>query len=196
MADIRAWVGAGAGVLAVAALYPYARSIVEGRTKPNAVSWAVWALAGIMALVSYRASGASDTLWVAGAYVFNPLVVALLSLRYRAARLERLDWVCLGGVAGSALLWAAYRSAPAALYLNIIVDGFGAVPTLLKSYREPESENFDGWVIAFAASVLNFCALDRLEPAVSIYPLYAVLCTGSITTALFIGRRADAARVS
>ncbi len=182
-------IGVMAGVVALSALIPYARSILAGHTKPNRASWCIWSLVGIVLAASYKASGADATFWIAVAYAVNPLTVALLSIRYGVGGASRLDLICLAVCLLILLLWWRLRSAPVALFLTLCVDALGALPTLRKAWQDPRSEDQLAWGIACAAAFLNLFAIDSPKPQVWLYPVYAFLVTALIYALLLRQRR-------
>ena len=192
LVDIHAAAGAIAGALALLSMIPYVASILRGQTKPSLTTWAIWTVAGSMVAATYMASGATHTWWLAGAYVINPLVVTLMSLKYGVRASEPLDWICLAGAMSSLVPWLVYDSPAVALYMNIVVDLLGAIPTLKKSFLTPESENRLSWLMTFIATIFNVFAVERWEPQIFVYPVYAFVMTGLIWGALALRRPAPA----
>lgn len=193
--DMQATAGVIAGIVALLALVPYAVSIVRGKTKPNRASWFIWTFVGLMIVGSYHASGATHTMWVAGAYVAVPLTVALLSIRYGTSGAHSFDWLCLGLSLASIVPWWFFRSAPTALYINIFVDCLGALPTVRKALLDPQSEDRLAWLIAFLANCINLLAIHSWTPEISAYPMYAFAITGLIASILYLRQRAPVFRV-
>lgn len=191
--DVHAFAGALAGALALLSMIPYVAAILRGETKPSLTTWAIWTVAGSMVAATYMASGATHTWWLAGAYVINPLVVTVLSLKYGVRASEPLDWICLAGALSSLVPWLVYDSPVIALYMNILVDLLGALPTLKKSFLRPESENRLSWLMTFVAAGFNVLAIELWEPAIFVYPVYACIMTGLIWGALALRRPAHAA---
>jgi hypothetical protein len=184
--DFRAIIGVAAGIVAVAAMIPYIASILRGTTRPNRTSWLIWTIVALVLFSSYRGSGASDTIWLAAAYVAIPATILFFSFKFEGARPSPIEWACLTGALIGIAAWITLRSPPAALFICIAVDALGAIPTLRKAYREPRSENLAGWGIAFAAALLNLLAIEDWSPQISLYPLYAVGCAGLISLTLII----------
>ncbi len=85
----------------------------------------------------------------------------------------------------AAALWWFFKSAEVALYLIIIIDFLGLLPTLHKTYKRPWTEGRIPWSIATAASLLNVVAIENWTPAISIYPIYVAL-TNSLIVAFII----------
>ncbi len=194
-ADFRTYVGIVAAIVATLAFIPYVLSILRGVTKPSQVSWFVWTFVGVTTAASYRASGASPTFWIAAAYVANSLIVALLSLKYCVKGSTRLDWVCFGGAIASLLAWLVLYSAPVALYLSVIADCLGVLPTLRKAWVDPNSEDRVAWLIGFAAAATSLLAVDDWAARISVYPLYCFGATGAVTGVLFFRKRSDDSQI-
>lgn len=179
-------IGVLAGWLALAAFVPYVRAILAGRTRPNRASWFIWSITCIGTALTYRASGAVSTIWVAYGYVAMTLLIAALSSRYGSPGTSALDWVCLSAAILSLIPWVVFRNAPASLYLGIVVDCFAALPTLKKAFFEPQTEDRLAWTISTAAMVLNVFAVDDWRPEISVYPAYCLAMVGCITGTLYL----------
>lgn len=89
-----------------------------------------------------------------------------------------IDSFCLLAAAVSLFLWWQTGSAKLALGLNILVDACGAIPTLRKSWQQPESEDRAAWFLFLLAGVLNVIAVTPWTWATAAYPLYLVLNSG------------------
>lgn len=82
---------------------------------------------------------------------FSPLLIFLASFVNKKAewKLGSFDFICgtlsLIGLA----LWYITRVGNVAIMFSIIADGLAALPTIVKSYNYPETEN--GWVYLAAA---------------------------------------------
>lgn len=165
-------VGKVAGILAVLAYVPYITSIVRGKTKPERATWVIWTMVGVLALASYRASGAEQTIWLAVAYAACPFVVVVLSLWYGQGGWTRLDQTCLLLVIASLVIWWLLSSALSALLIHLTIDFLGLVPTIKKVYFQPESESRAAWTISSLGCLVNLFAIDQLSFAIIVHPVY------------------------
>ena len=172
--------GKTAGIVSLAAFIPYILAILRGETKPNRASWWIWSVVGCMLAASYYSSGASHTMWVPVSYLIGPVVTALLSLKFGEGGWTGFARWCLGGSAASLLFWIATNEPMTALLVNLFIDFLGALPTIKKAYRDPKGEDRLAWTLFVTGSVLNLLAVDRLEFAILIYPLYMLFVTGFI----------------
>lgn len=177
------------GVIAILAFIPYVASILRGETKPNRASWVIWTVLGVILLASYHASGATTTIWIPIVYAILPLFVLGLSFKYGVGGYNYLDVVCLFGAAVGLLLWKITRVPEFALYLNILVDSFGFIPTYKKAYLQPESESLSAWIIGASATLLNLLAINKWQLNIALYPLYLACFNAVMPTLLTIRRR-------
>src|SRR4051812_28128112 len=88
--------GIAAGVLMTAGTIPYIRDMIRGETRPNIVSWGIWALAvGISTAAQFAAEPSWSVVLVATTFVmdFSVLMLALAGWGY--AKFYWWDGVCL-----------------------------------------------------------------------------------------------------
>lgn len=67
--------GISAGTIDFVSFYPYIKSIIKGKTKPNRASFAIWAAVGTVILLSSFSAGARDTLWFVLSYTILGFIV-------------------------------------------------------------------------------------------------------------------------
>ena len=171
--------GIVAGVLAIVGYVPYIISILLGKTKPNRASWFIWALVGGLLAVSYIAEGDRNTIWLPISYFLGPLIVALLSLRYGYTTWTKIDTICIVAALISVIPWMLSHNAMFTLIINVLIDMMGAVPTIIKTHREPDTEDFTAWLIFFVANTLQVFAISEWGLA-ALYPLYLFVLAAMI----------------
>ncbi len=180
MPPFSALAGWVAGSLSLLAFVPYILAILRGETRPNRATWWIWATTGAVLLASYYFSGAGTTIWVAVSYFVASLATAILSIRYGEGGASPLDRGCLAGAGAGLLLWWLFDSPVVALVTTLGVDFAGALPTLRKAWREPETEDRLAWALFVAGNAFNLFAVDRWEFAIAVYPAYFFLVSGAI----------------
>jgi hypothetical protein len=62
----------------------------------------------------------------------------------------------------------------------VIVAIIGSIPTLVKAYRNPESEDKTTWLLWSAGAILNLFAIKSWTYAIVFYPLQAAVVLTSI----------------
>ncbi len=173
-------VGLLAGLLSLAAFVPYIIAIVKGATKPNRATWWIWTTNGLILLASYYASGAESTVWVAVGYFVGSLLTAVLALRYGEGGWSLFDRSCLLGAASGLLFWWMFNSSIVALVTTLFVDFAGALPTIRKAYRAPETEDRVAWALFISGNTVNLFAVEAWSFAIAVYPVYMFLASGTI----------------
>jgi hypothetical protein len=129
----------------------YVRDTLKGRSKPNRMTFLIWAAGPFIAFAAGIATGAA---WWALLPVFiaglGPFAILLSSFRNPAAywKLGGLDYTC-GALAVLALvLWAITTNAVTAIVFSILADALASLPAVIKSWRYPETETGFTYFIA------------------------------------------------
>lgn len=184
-------IGIIAGCLGIIGYIPYIYSILRGYTKPNRATWLIWTIVGGLLAFSYMAEGDQHSIWLPLSYFIGPLFVALLSIRFGYAQWTRLDTICIVAAVVSIVPWILSDTATLTLVINVIIDSTGAIPTLVKTYKEPETEDLSGWLIFFIANTLQLFAIETWNIAAS-YPIYLFLLAGAMTVFIVKGKMTKA----
>ena len=121
----------------------YLIDTVKGKVKPNKVSWLLWSLAPLIAFVAEIKQGVgllSLTTFIVG---FVPLLIFIASFTNKKAEWQSTSFDIICGVFSvvGLVLWLITKVGNVAIFFSILADGLAAIPTIIKSYRYPESEN-------------------------------------------------------
>jgi hypothetical protein len=185
MLNWHAIVGMASGIVLLLGNIPYIISIRRGATRPNLVTWGIWTTIGLILLGSYQAIGATNTLWLLIAQVISQCVITIYAFKYSQGNWTQLDRICLAGAGLSLLLWWCSGSPLVALLMNTTMDLLGAIPTIQKIYRDPNSEDLRFWVMSFAATVLNLLAIENFSISFIVFPLY-LFCLNFVVLILLV----------
>lgn len=183
--------GIVAGVLSIPMLGLYIFAILKGTTKPNRVTWWILSLVSIAVLLSYHDLGARDTLWLPIVYTLGYVCTAILSLKYGDGpfSLSTLDRAALGGgIVSVALYW--FAEAPLlALFFGVLTECIALIPTAVKSYTNPETEDYPAWMLGTIASLINLFAISEWSLAIAGYPVWVFVSNAFIVYFLIRGKR-------
>jgi hypothetical protein len=175
MSNLQIIFGILAGFFSLMCFAPYIFTILQGKTKPNRASWWIWATNGWVLCLGNYAAGASNTIWALMCAVVAQLLIAILSIKYGQGGWNRFDRRCLFGSGISFVLWRVFHSPLIAIVLPLLIDILGVLPTLKKSYYEPESEDLLTWMLYAIGSLFNMLAITTWSFAIVITPLYVFL---------------------
>lgn len=162
----------------------YVRGILQGKVKPNIVTWSLWATAPLLAVFAQIDEGAGLRALHTFSTAFGPMLIiaAALIKRNSFAQLKKTDFV-FGALAITGLvLWQITGEGYIAILFAIAADGFAAIPTILKLYLEPKTEN--GWVFGFGiiASTITLLTITDWRFEQFGFSLYILI----VTTIMFL----------
>ena len=176
------------GVLNFSAMFAYLRDTYRGITKPNRVTWFMWALAPLTA--SFIAYGSGADPWIT-APVFSsgfwPLVVFLVSFKDKNSywQLSRFDLLCGALSLVAFLVWLSTESVAVAIILTILSDFLASVPTLKKLWSYPESETKITYFITFLSFVITIPAIQKWDVLGAAFQIYLVLMNFALMFAAY-----------
>ena len=186
--DWHTWLGTGASILLLALIIPYIRSIFTGTTRPSAVSWSGWALLFAIATAAQASRGIDWSLAVPLISTFSTAIIAFIALRSGRAVWTRADRFSIAVAIGAIMLWAITKEPLTALVLSIVADLAVTLPTIVKTYQEPESEPAYLWVLYTIAASLAVIATRSLTVYNLLVPLYTVFGSAIIAALALRGR--------
>jgi hypothetical protein len=166
----------------------YIRDTLTGTTKPNRVTWFLWATAPLIGTAAALASGASFwaivRVFLAG---FMPLLVFLASFINRQSywRLNKFDLSCGALSVAALIVWLAADSPRSAILLAAAGDGFAAIPTLTKAWKFPETETGAMFIGSFLSSVLVMPSIPEWNIENAAFTIYLCCASGLMLLAIY-----------
>lgn len=159
----------------------YAAATVAGRVQPNLVTWSLWAAAPLIAFAAQLDAGVGLPAVPTLSAGLGPLLVVAASLASpgRRVRLGPFDLGC-GAIAVVALgVWLGLGQAPVAVFIAVAADGVAALPTIIKAWRDPWSEQVGFYGLVGVGAVITLLTISTWEPAAWGFAAYIlVLCLG------------------
>ena len=162
----------------------YLIATLKGKARPNRVSWALWALAPLIAFSAEIKHGVGLPALMTFMVGFNPLLIVLASFVNKKAtwKLSKLDVLCgILSIIGL-VLWLITGKGVIAILFSILADAFAGVPTIVKSWLEPESENHTVFLFGAINAIITLLAIKTWDFAHYAFPLYIL----SICVLLFV----------
>lgn len=152
----------------------YAFLTLKGRVKPNRVTFSLWALAPLVAFGAQLDKGVGLIALMTFMAGFGPLLVLIASFLNKESywQLTRFDYICGGLSLAGLTLWALTGEGNLAIGLAIMADGLAALPTVVKSYRAPETENYFLYFLSMIGAGITILAVDQWSFAHYGFPIY------------------------
>jgi len=137
--------------------FAYVVDTIKGKSKPNRISWAMWAsaplVATIIALYSHADIWTTTRTFMAG---FVPLTILIASFISSKSywKLTFFDFICGALSVLALIIWLLAGSPEIAILFAVAGDAFALIPTLAKAWKYPETETGITFVAGLTASVL------------------------------------------
>jgi hypothetical protein len=182
-----------AGVLGVVQAIPYIISILRGETRPHRISWFILFVIDLIQLITYYSAGARGSIYLTAVFTIIAALIFALSFHYGMGGSSRLDLTCLVLSLIIIAIWVISGNAVLALYTSIVGSVFGYIPTILKSWRFPHTENTLSWVLGAFAALANLAAITVWRPSLIMLPVSYMILISTVTTILLLRthRRTD-----
>lgn len=172
----------------IAGSVAYIRDTLAGKSKPNRITWSMWALApliGTAAAMSAHADiWATVRVFLAG---FLPLLVLAASFINRQSywKLTIFDMLCGACSVLALVLWGIIDSSRSAILFAAIGDGFAALPTIRKAWKYPETETGLTYVASFTSALLIIPSIPRWNIENSAFQVYLLIANALLLFAIY-----------
>lgn len=156
----------------------YIKDTFKGRTKPNRVSWFLWGtiplIGTVAALEAHADPWATVRIFLAG---FLPLIVFIASFFNKKSywKLTYFDWICLILAIVATIFWAILQEPKMAILLAVVADAVASFPTIIKAWKNPETETGSTYLIGFIAAILVTPSIPVWNIENSAFQVYLIL---------------------
>ena len=155
----------------------YLKDFFYGQTRPNLISWFLWMLApfiGVFFQVKAGAGLSALPVFLAG---FGPLIVIIISIIWRNSiwKITKLDIIC-GILALLALVfYILTHNLGISVLFAILSDGLAAVPTIIKSWKFPETETAIVYLPGIFNNILGLLIIKNWIFSIYSFSIYFIL---------------------
>lgn len=165
----------------------YIKDTLSGKAKPNRVSWGLWFVVVMIAFSAEISQGVGIISLATFTVGFIPLLIFIASFMNKKAywKITKFDLLCGTFAVIGIILWQITKVGNLAIIFMIFADLMAGVPTIVKSYKFPETEN---WMEYFTSGICVTTALLALRNwsfAYFAFPLYIFFFNLIIFTFLF-----------
>lgn len=152
----------------------YLIDTIKGRIKPNKVTWLLWAIVPFIAFFAEVKQGVgilSLTTFIVG---FNPLLIFLASFVNKKAqwRLGIFDLVCGFLSILGLFLWFTTKVGNLAILFSILADVLAGLPTIVKAYENPETENDLPFTMGTISAIIAILTIRKWDFQYYGFPVY------------------------
>jgi hypothetical protein len=175
--------------LTLLSVYPYARDVRRGITRPHLVSWSTWTLLTAIATAAQISAGEYIAAIFTASATLQSTVILMLGLRHGSAAYRPFDALCqLGALVGLGG-WLLLDSPAFGVVACVATDVIGALPTVKHCWREPTEETWALYAVNGVGGVCAIAALPQYNWISLTYAVYTVLASSILVATLLWRRR-------
>jgi hypothetical protein len=170
--------------------FAYIRDMFLGKSKPNLITWGLWAsapLIGAGAALSAKADvWATVRIFISG---FGPLLVFLAAFIVKQGywKLSKLDYAC-GSLSVIALgAWLLADSPIVAILLAAVADVFATLPTLFKAWKHPETETLYTYFVGLFTAAIVIPSIPVWNIENSAFQVYLLIANSALVLTVLRG---------
>jgi hypothetical protein len=151
---------------------PYLRDIINGKTKPHIYSWSLWGFVTLIAFALQITGGAGSGAFVTLAAAIMCIAVIFLGFKYKSnVKIVFIDTVFLVLALIAVGLWLIAKQPILSAILVTMIDVFGFVPTVRKSWNKPRSETLSFYFLNTFRFALAVVSLQQYIIVTALYPI-------------------------
>ncbi|MDD2680848.1 MAG: hypothetical protein PHE20_01955 [Patescibacteria group bacterium] len=172
--EIKAIFGILSSIVLIVGGVPYLRDIYNKKVRPHVLSWIGWSFITAIGAFAMLASGSEWVVAILFANTILCLVIAVYSVMQKVGiwSASIYDFIFFGmGILGL-ILWQVIGSPIIALIFAILADLSFGLPTIIKTFKSPDSETYFAWLASAISGLLSLFAIRQYTFSEIAYPFY------------------------
>lgn len=161
----------------------YLLATLKGKAKPNRMTWLLWSMFPFIATAAQLQSGVGFSTFAVFASGLLPFLVFCASFINKNAywRLGRLDYGCGAIAVFGLVMWAVTKDPLMGILFSILADTVASLPTLLKAWQHPETEDGPTYILCLVGNVIALLAVQSAAfEAIGFQAYLSVLCLAMV----------------
>lgn len=169
----------------------YLRSIYKREINPHFLSWLGWAFMTTIGAIAMLDSGSTWSTLFIFANSVSCISITIYSLYKKVGTWSTTVYdygFFVLGILGI-ILWQIFDMPILAIIFCVLADLFFAIPTVVKTFKDPNSENATGWIPYCIAGVFGLLAIETFSSTEIIYPFYIFSLNSFVLMIILFKRR-------
>lgn len=163
--------------------YYYIKNTINGKTRPNRISWIFWTIAPLVGVYVGYKSGVPIPLLISTFMAgFCPLLVVIFSFFNKNSywRITKFDILC--GILSflAIIIWVTTKNGTISLVFAILADLFAGIPTIIKSWKYSETETFTPYAFGILSQTITIFTITNFSFQNLGFPIYLILMNLSL----------------
>ena len=153
------------------------------------MTWFIWVVLLLIVFFAQLSKGGTWSLIATGVDLLGVAVIFILSIKHGMGGTTTLDKMALTGAGIGLLLWYITNEPLFAILATIFIDCIACMLTVLKTYKEPETETFIAYIICGTGGLLGALAVGRIDFSLILFPLWICFANYAIGITIILAKR-------
>ncbi|MEI8232150.1 MAG: hypothetical protein WCG44_00220 [bacterium] len=163
-------------------------SVLKGNFRPQRMTRFLIFLVSLLFVGTLYAQGDRNSIYMASAQLLGSALLFYLSIKRGMGGNTRSDWIVFLMAIASLVVWQTTNNPLLGLIMSIVTDFIGFVPTLIKTWKHPETEEWKFYMSDVVASFFSILSISALSLSNSVFPIY-ILAINIVSVVMILGRK-------
>ena len=162
-----------------------------GKVQPNKVTYFFWGFFPLVAFFAQSHEEVSSVVWITLAMGVLPFLILIAAFFNKKAywKIQRHDYGLAFLAITCMVAWYLTSNALLAIMFALVADMFASIPTLIKSYTHPHSEDWRPYAINAGGFLIGLGAVQTWMFAEYSFVLYFFILTATFAVLIFFRQR-------
>lgn len=163
-------------------------SVLKGSFRPQRMTRFLIFLVSLLFVGTLYAQGDRNSIYMASAQLLGSTALFFLSLKRGMGGNTKFDWVVFTMAIGSLIVWQTTKNPLLGLLMSLVTDFIGFVPTLIKTWKYPETEEWKFYMSDVVASFFSILSIGVFSLSNLAFPVYIFLIN-TVSVVMILGRK-------
>ncbi len=163
-------------------------SVIKGSFRPQRMTRFLIFLVSLLFVGTLYAQGDRNSIYMASAQLLGSAVLFYLSLKRGMGGNNRLDWIVFAMAIVSLIVWQTTNNPLLGLIMSIVTDFIGFVPTLIKMWKYPDTEEWKFYMSDVVASFFSILSIGVFSLSNLVFPIY-IFIINIVSVVMILGRK-------
>ncbi len=168
-----------AACVAIFGNVPYLSDVLKKKVQPHPYTWLVWTIVSAVTFFGQLVKGAGIGVLPTAVAEFFTLIIFLFSLQYGFKNIKKVDTYFLVAALLGIIPWILTKDPTISVVIVVSIDLIAFVPTLLKTWRYPETEGPVLYGANVVRHILTLFSLQAYNIATMLHSI-AMIITNSL----------------
>lgn len=181
-----------ASIMALTGNIPYFIDVIRHKIQPHPYTWMIWTIVSLVTFFGQLAKGGGYGAIPTGIAEGFTILIFLASLRYGFKNIQKRDHYFLAAALMGLIPWMITKDPTISVIIVVCIDTIAFIPTLAKTWKNPESEKPLLYAMNVTRHGLSLGALGAYNIATILHSIVMIITNTTMT--LFIMRKKLALR--